>query len=677
MKLTKCPNGHFYDADKHPECPYCNGGLEAGSAIARPGAAAEAGLAAASKGPVAGWLVVLDGPARGQDLRLGEGRNFLGVDAAGNPAVLDANSPLAVRRGIVVYDPQDNNWCALPGSSNELCTLNGKSLIEKMPLAAGDTFAVGRRTAAFCAAVWAGVQLECSAEREEVTPLASEIILTVSERRNRQKLTLSSTAAPFVFGRGRDCSFVLRRNNVGEHQFTIEYKSNAWLMQDAGSTTCGTWYNNRYIHSGEEVTLQPGDVIGLNTDGNETTQEITFRVEEIRQGEGTAALRRETPNATVLRELDVRRKRRILIGRGEDCDVQLTSDRVSRHHCEVVYKDGHYELNDLGSTNGTYLNGTRVRNELLTDGAVINVPTQVFAFSGGMLHYHEHKVGISIELLDVYKTVKNRNTGKPLNIVDGTSMGVEPNSFVVVVGGSGTGKSSLLGCITGASPCTSGSVCFDGIDTRGNRNAFDAVLGCVPQKDIMHDELTVEQSLTYTAKLRIARDATRTEIKAAVAHAIEAVDLGGREKTMIANLSGGQKKRVSIAMELLASPRLLILDEPTSGLSPDLDRSMMELCRKLSHENCTVLMVTHNMSNINLCDKIAFLGTGGVLCYYGSPEAMDEYFDVELTSDIFEKLHDPEQVEYYRRKYFTSPEFNRLAARFPAAAKEAEKRCKA
>lgn len=142
MKLTKCPNGHFYDADKHPECPYCNGGLEAGSAIVQPGTAAEVDLAV-PKGPVAGWLVVLDGPARGRDLRLGEGRNFLGVDAAGNPAVLDANSPLAVRRGIVVYDPQDNNWCALPGSSNELCTLNGKSLIEKMPLTVGDTFAVG------------------------------------------------------------------------------------------------------------------------------------------------------------------------------------------------------------------------------------------------------------------------------------------------------------------------------------------------------------------------------------------------------------------------------------------------------------------------------------------------------------------------------------------------------
>ena len=126
---------------------------------------------------------------------------------------------------------------------------------------------------------------------------------------------------------------------------------------------------------------------------------------------------------------------------------------------------------------------------------------------------------------------------------------------------------------------------------------------------------------------------------------------------------------------LLANPRLLILDEPTSGLSPDLDRSMMELCRKLSHQNCTVLMVTHNMSNINLCDKIAFLGVGGVLCYYGAPEKLHRYFDVELTSDIFEKLRVPELIEQYRQQYFTTPEFNRLVAAWPEAAQEADKRC--
>ena len=442
------------------------------------------------------------------------------------------------------------------------------------------------------------------------------------------------------------------------------------------STECATWYDNRYLNQGETCPLQEGDVLGLNTDGNASTQEITFRVEEIRTAQsGETGLRQEQTDKAVLREVDVRRKKRVLIGRGDDCDIKLVSDRVSRHHCEILYKDGHYELRDLGSTNGTYVDGARVTGTVLRSGAVINVPTQVFAFSGGLLHYHEHKSGISVQLLNVYKTVKNRNTGKPLNIVDGTSFEIEPNSFVVLVGGSGTGKSSLLTCITGTAPCTKGSVRFDGLDTADNRNAFEAVLGYVPQKDIMHDNLTVEQSLTFTAKLRIAHDATRAEINAAVAHAIEAVDLTGREKTLISQLSGGQKKRVSIAMELLANPRLLILDEPTSGLSPDLDRSMMELCRKLSHQNCTVLMVTHNMSNINLCDKIAFLGVGGVLCYYGAPEKLHRYFDVELTSDIFEKLRVPELIEQYRQQYFTTPEFNRLVAAWPEAAQEADKRC--
>ena len=505
--------------------------------------------------------------------------------------------------------------------------------------------------------------------------MASEIVLLVTEQRNRQRILLPAAKAPCSFGRGPRCDYVLRRNNVGDRQFTLLCQNGTWQLRDDGSGFA-TWYNNRYLHTGERVPLQEGDVIGLNTDGDNATQEITFRVQEIRAAADVGSLRAESEDDPVLREVDLRRKRRLLIGRGEDCDVILASDRVSRHHCEIVYEDGHAEVRDLGSTNGTYLNGQRVRAALLPDGGIINVPTQVFAYAGGVLHYHEHQQGISVQLLNLRKTVKNRNTGEPLDIVDGVSLEIEPNSFVVLVGGSGAGKSSLLTCITGSAPCTAGSVCFDGIDTHGNRNAFDDVVGYVPQKDIMHDNLTVEQSLLCTARLRIAHDATRAELKAAVAHAIAAVDLQGREKTMIVNLSGGQKKRVSIAMELLASPRLLILDEPTSGLSPDLDRSMMELCRKLSHENCTVLMVTHNMSNINLCDKVAFLGVGGVLCYYGPPEEMDAYFGVALTSDIFEKLRDPEQIETYRCQYFASPAFNRLVARWPAAAEEADKRCR-
>ncbi len=504
--------------------------------------------------------------------------------------------------------------------------------------------------------------------------MASEIVLIVTEQRNRQRILLPAAKAPCSFGRGPRCDYVLRRNNVGDRQFTLEYADGAWqLRDDAGGFA--TWYNNRYLRPGERCPLQEGDVIGLNTDGNDATQEITFRVQEIRAAADVGGLRAEAEDDPVLREIDLRRKRRVLIGRGEDCDVQLASDRVSRHRCEDhlpgrprrTEGPGLHQRHLPQRPAGAHRPSARRRPH--------NAPTQVFAYAGGVLHYHEHQQGISVQLINLRKTVRERSTGSPLDIVDGVSMEIEPNSFVVLVGGSGAGKSSLLTCITGTAPCTGGSVCFDGIDTHGNRNAFDAVVGYVPQKDILHENLTVEQSLLCAARLRIAHDATRGELKAAVAHAIAAVDLQGREKTMIANLSGGQKKRVSIAMELLASPRLLVLDEPTSGLSPDLDRSMMELCRKLSHENCTVFMVTHNMSNINLCDRIAFLGVGGVLCYYGPPETLDDYFGVALTSDIFEKLRDPEQIEHYRCQYFTTPEFNRLVARYPAAAQEADKRC--
>lgn len=142
MKLTKCENGHFYDADKSSECPYCNRDLQDGGEIVEQ-TTLTASVQNAPKGPVTGWLVVLQGPARGRDLRLGEGRNFLGLDTGGLPAVLSADSPLGVRQGILVYDPQDGSWSALPGSSNELCTLNGKSLLERRALRAGDRIGLG------------------------------------------------------------------------------------------------------------------------------------------------------------------------------------------------------------------------------------------------------------------------------------------------------------------------------------------------------------------------------------------------------------------------------------------------------------------------------------------------------------------------------------------------------
>ena len=163
--------------------------------------------------------------------------------------------------------------------------------------------------------------------------MTSEIVILITELRNKQRITLPAGA--YRFGRSAQCEYVLRRNSVGDHQFTVSYEKDGWVVTD-GASDYRTWYNNRYLGPGETSVLQAGDVIGLNTDGNSDTQEITFRVEEITnvQGDGAAPIKEQTTEA-VLREVDIRRKKRVLIGRGDDCDIKLVSDRVSRHHCEV------------------------------------------------------------------------------------------------------------------------------------------------------------------------------------------------------------------------------------------------------------------------------------------------------------------------------------------------------
>ena len=159
MKLTKCASGHFYDADKYPECPYCNTDLQTDSSIVRSGAPEEASApaeetapaipAAAPAGPAAGWLVVLDGEARGRDLRLGVGRTFLGLDADGTPVTLSADAPLGLRQAVLVYDAEAKTYTLLPGSSQELCYLEGAALLEPQELAGSETLKLGTATLKF------------------------------------------------------------------------------------------------------------------------------------------------------------------------------------------------------------------------------------------------------------------------------------------------------------------------------------------------------------------------------------------------------------------------------------------------------------------------------------------------------------------------------------------------
>jgi len=213
---------------------------------------------------------------------------------------------------------------------------------------------------------------------------------------------------------------------------------------------------------------------------------------------------------------------------------------------------------------------------------------------------------------------------------------------VALVGGSGAGKSTLMDALNGLRPAQGGKVLYNGQDYYRNLAAFSSQLGYVPQDDIVHRELTVERALYYAAKLRLPSDFTAAQIKQRINEVLEDVEMTTRRKLLIKKLSGGQRKRVSIALELLANPSLFFLDEPTSGLDPGLDRKMMFLLRRLADKGHTIVLVTHATNNINTCDYVCFLCQGGCLAFFGPPEEAKKYFGKTDFAEIYSSLEPTE-----------------------------------
>jgi ABC transport system ATP-binding/permease protein len=229
------------------------------------------------------------------------------------------------------------------------------------------------------------------------------------------------------------------------------------------------------------------------------------------------------------------------------------------------------------------------------------------------------------------------------NRLDDITFTIEPGQIIAIVGGSGAGKSTLLRTLLGLEKSTSGEVYINGCNFSLNYH-LRAHIGYVPQDDIVHIELTVREALVSAAKLRLPMG---SDIRGTVRRTIERVGLNDREHVKISNLSGGQRKRVSIAIELLANPKLILLDEPTSGLDPALDKQMMELLIQLSREGSAVVVVTHATANISSCDRVLFLGRGGKLCYFGSPTKCLQFFGCSDFTSIYSKLTSQENINLY------------------------------
>jgi len=415
-----------------------------------------------------------------------------------------------------------------------------------------------------------------------------------------------------------------------------------YVLIDLESTN-GTYLNG---HRVERSPLRHGDVVGLGPGGPELKVEVIAPARPVSPSPATvvipqfASLVAERHAGLVVQEATVG-EAGLVVGRGEEADLRLDSPIVSRQHARFAPRDGALVVVDLDSSNGTFLAGRRVARETLKDGDEVVVGPYVLVVGEGGRH---------LRVLDTRDRARldAREVGVDAGgraILDGVSLSLPPGSFTAIIGPSGAGKSTLLTALSGARRAHRGQVLLSGVDLQRSFAAVKANLGYVPQDDIVHRELTVARSLDYTARLRLPPDTTAAERRKRVLEVMSTLELTDRAETPIHRLSGGQRKRVSIAAELLTEPTLLFLDEPTSGLDPGLEEALMLLLRELSYKGKSVVLVTHTLDNIHLCDAVALL-VDGRLAFHGPAADVRRHFGIEHMVNLYARLKEKTASEW-------------------------------
>ncbi|RYU58202.1 FHA domain-containing protein [Methylolobus aquaticus] len=327
-----------------------------------------------------------------------------------------------------------------------------------------------------------------------------------------------------------------------------------------------------------------------------------------------------TPGEAI--EIDLKGQDLIAVGRAPDNQIVLDHPQVSLHHALLERRGSRYRIRDLKSTGGVFVGGKRIEDEAwLREGDEIRIGgIRLILHEDGLEEYWQEGLRLDARHLNKWVSVED-------NLLQDISLCICPQEFVALVGMSGAGKSTLMDAVNGFRPATHGQVSVNGIDLYANFDLFRNDMGYVPQRDIVHQELTVYRALDYAAQLRMAPDTAPAERHARIREVLDDLDLTERQDMPIHQLSGGQIKRVSIGVELLTKPRLFFLDEPTSGLDPGTEHEMMKLLRKLADQGRTILLSTHATKNVMMCDKVIFLARGGHLAYFGPPEEALPYFD--------------------------------------------------
>lgn len=475
-------------------------------------------------------------------------------------------------------------------------------------------------------------ELDDFVHQRHVAQNGENYFLTILDDTGLQTINLSTFKKnKLTFGSGFNNDIVLSSNSVDDYQGCIELNEYGILVTNDSLQVPLLGNGNQIV---DDVYLSEGSFIKiLNKDTNEGIIMVMSINKNLDEWESYAL-----PSGN------------ISIGSSGSCDIVLTPSGIAKHHATIHHSQNKTSISDEGSLNGIYVNGqniTQSQTVPLNNLDIIFIGNTKLILSGNTLFYQIFEKGIQLDAIDIVKKVKIKF--KTREISSHVNMSIKPSEFVAFVGGSGAGKSTFMKCISGVDRPTSGTVLINGEDLYENYENLKYNIGYVPQDDIVFSNLTLHDTLQYAAKLRMPDNTSIKERNERITEVLDIVSLTDFENSYIRQLSGGQRKRASIAVELLADPNLFFLDEPTSGLDPGTERSIMKTLRKMSQMGKTIILVTHNTLNLHLCDKVAFFGDRGHLCFYGSPQEALDFFEVNDFVDIYTLIN--ENLDYWYHKF--------------------------
>jgi ABC-type multidrug transport system ATPase subunit/predicted component of type VI protein secretion system len=486
----------------------------------------------------------------------------------------------------------------------------------------------------------------------------------------------------YTIGRDPKSDIVVNEDRVSWQHAVLKLDRGSWVLEDTGSTN-GTFVGTQKV---QKITLDGETAVRLGhpVDGPELSCSTgapprPHTVIAAKPVMAAAAAAAAAPAAPVMaagtstashREPSVIRRlptKVLRIGRAPDNDIVVSDLSVSRYHAELRRTANAYQIVDLDSHNGTFVNGQQVGSAPLTEGDIVGIGPSTFRLSGTELQEFVDTGDVSLVARDLTVTLGN---GKVL--LDHVSFPLGERCLLGIIGPSGAGKSTLLGALTGMRPANGGSVLYDDRDLYAHYAELRHRIGLVPQENILHTQLTARRALRYAAELRFPRDTSKAERNRRVDEVLAELSLTAHAETRTDRLSGGQQKRVNVALELMTKPSLLFLDEPTSGLDPGLDKSVMEMMSGLAKDGRTVIVVTHSVANLDICDRLLVLVPGGKVAYFGPPQDGLKHFSKPGWAEVFQSFDaEPQRDwagEYRRSAWYQQYVLSAVDGRGPSAA---------